>query len=368
MKILLVCGGLSKEEEISALTALKVYNCLKSSREFLPYLIYQDPEDLEFYGGSGVLNLANYQERKGFKKAKLERKKGRNYLRIGRRNYEFDLVFPLVHGANTEDGTMASYFTTRGFYTLATSIVSSALAQDKILFKEFLKQMKIKTVRSVAIEKEKYIKENYLIASHLKNLKFPFIIKPYNLGSSIGIRVVQSINELLGALEDTFKITERILIEEYLEEKDEIDIAVIKDREGNYIFSAPELITTKDNFYTYDDKYLKPDVTKECPAKLREEELEEIKDKCKRVYKKIGFSGVVRFDFLRSNNTIYLNEVNTIPGSYSSNLFAPLGISIKTLVLTYLEESMDRIKGVFTYNKKETRLRFQGLNALDKLK
>lgn len=368
MKILLVSGGLSLEEEISALTAIKVYNSLENSKEIQPLLIYQDPEDHEFYGGKGLFDLSNYPEKKGFKKVRLEKRNSRNYIRIGRKKTEFDLVFPLVHGANTEDGTMASYFITRGFYTLTSSLVSAALAQDKILFKEFLKQMKIKTVKSVGIAKNDYIKENYQIADHLKHLNFPFIIKPYNLGSSIGIRVVNSIKELQGALEETFKLTEKVLLEEYLSDKEEIDIAVIKDKNGNFIFSAAELITTPNSFYTYDAKYIRPDARKFCPAPLLEDELKKIKEKCERVYEKIGFSGVVRFDFLRSNDTIYLNEVNTIPGSYSANLFAPVGISVNSLILTFLEESMERLKANFTFNRNEKINTFKSLNAVEKLK
>ncbi len=347
MNIIIVCGGRSVEEQISIITAIKVYKSLLSSVEYHPYLVYQDPNDYCFYGGQGVLNIENYIDKKRFIKGEFKKKKGLSFFKQGHKKIYFDLVFPVVHGSNTEDGTMAAYFITQGFKTLTPPISASAIAQDKILFKDLVNSLNIKTARAKSLSFSKYKENDFDMKSFINELTFPLIIKPYDLGSSIGIELANSFDELKPALEKAFVNSSYVLIEEYFTQKEEINIAVIKDNQNKYHFSELErIIKDDDKIYSYEDKYTGGKTKKDCPYNASDEELNTIKDIVVTLYEKLKLSGVVRYDFIKSGDEIYINELNTIPGNYSINLFSPKGYSIKSLIDIYIESRLNFIQSL----------------------
>lgn len=347
MNIIIVCGGKSVEEQISIITAIKVYKSLLSSNEYHPYLVYQDPNDFNFYGGQGLLNLENYADKHRFKKGRFIKNKTVNYFKMGHKKIFFDIVFPVVHGANTEDGTMASFFITQGFPTLSPSLSASSICQDKILFKDLIKSMKIKTCKSKSLSYQEYQNDDFKIDKILSGLKYPLILKPYDLGSSIGIGFASSKEEINEELNKCFTYSDHLLIEEYVSNKEELNIALIKDEKDRYHFSNVERIKTlDDSYYSYEDKYLDGKIIKEVPYNPSENELNKLQDICISVYEKLKLSGVVRYDFIKSEDDIYLNEVNTIPGNYAINLYLGKGYSIKTLIDIYIKSNIKKIQEI----------------------
>jgi len=347
MNIIIVCGGKSVEEQISIITAIKVYKSLLSSADYHPYLVYQDPNDFNFYGGQGPLSLDNYADKKRFSKAYFKRNKNKYFLKVKSKKIYFDLILPIVHGAGAEDGTMAAYFITQGFPTLTPPISASALCQDKIILKDLLKQLKIKSTRAKYLSLNEFTNNLTDISEFIKSLKFPLIVKPYDLGSSIGISVATSSSELIKSLNDAFKYSDYAIIEEYIEDCEEVNIALIKDEKNQYHFSDLEKITPNHNsIYTYEDKYIHSGVKKVFPYKPEEKELKEIQDICIKLYDRLKLAGPVRYDFIKKNDQIYLNEVNTIPGNFASHLFLSKGYTIKALVDIYIKSCEERIKKI----------------------
>lgn len=342
MKIAIVCGGRSLESEISVVTALKIFDSLILDKNFKPLLVYQDYQTGVFYGGKGVHNLKNYSDKTGFKRGTFKRDRSGCYFKTGLKKEFFDLVFPVVHGAGTEDGTMAAYFQTLGIPTLAPSIAASAVLQDKILFKDLIKSYRVKALKSTSISYKDFIDQSFDLAKAVAPVGFPLIIKPAELGSSIGIEVANTASELVAALNNAFNFTDRVLLEKYLKDKREVNIALIEGLDGMH-FSLIEEVFSPSDFYTYDEKYLANKTHRTLPADITEDVEKKIKDAAERIYKHVGLSGVVRFDFFISGDEAIVNEVNTIPGSWASHLFLPQHIFISDLLKIYIDKSIEEI-------------------------
>lgn len=349
MKILLVTGGKSYEEKISVLTGIKVYHSLLASTSFQPILIYYDPNASKFYGGKNIDKLECYDNKEDFKEVKFLPD---NHIKIGFKKYSFDLIFPLVHGSNAEDGTMASFFQILNYPVLSLPIQAASIIQDKILFKDILNILNINTPKANFITFENYQKNAFNISKYLKDLTFPLIIKPYNLGSSIGINIADNINKLYQAIDEGFKYADKIIIEEYIQDAEEYNIALLKDT-NKIIFSAVEKIIKHPNqIYTYEDKYLNTSLKKEVPAKINEDTLKTIQNYAEKVYSYLGLYGPVRFDFLVKDQ-VYLNEANSIPGNLSENLFNHIKLTLVDVIKIYIETSSNLIKSRLILKEKE---------------
>ena len=275
---------------------------------------------------------------------------------------KIDVAFPIVHGKGVEDGSLEGYLESIGIPTVGPSILGAALGQDKIVMKQVLDSYKISNPAYTWFYDSEYLSNQDEIIKNIEKLKYPVIVKPANLGSSVGIKVVKNKTQLEVAIEEAIKYDNKILVEKVVENLKEVNCAVL----GNYEYQEASLIAlmkTKNDFLTYEDKYLSGSKkgTKgikgvkggnmstsefDIPAPITKELETEIKELAKKTFKALNLSGVARIDFLidSKNNKVYVNEPNTIPGSLSFYLFKPMGKEYKTLLDEMITLSIKQYK------------------------
>ena len=175
------------------------------------------------------------------------------------------------------------------------------------------------------MSEDKYLLDRSEVLHLIDDIGYPVIIKPSRLGSSIGIEVCQSEKEIDMCLKNAFKYDKKVLIERYFKIDKEVNIAVIEDK-GELILSNTEEPVFKDELLSFDDKYLKnaggfETIKRIVPARLDKEQFSQVSQIASKMYVALEMFGVVRFDFLVTDGVVYLNEVNTIPGSMANYLF-----------------------------------------------
>ena len=255
-----------------------------------------------------------------------------NYLR------KFDVVFPVMHGTNAEDGRMQGFLDLFNIKYVGCKTLSSTLLMDKAITKLILKSLDIPSVPF------KVIKDNYEICDLIENIKFPMIVKPSNGGSSIGISKVNNKKELIKAIKLARKYDDKLLVEKFINAR-ELEVAVLKDNK-NIICSNPGEIKSANEFYDYDAKYDNKASYTLIPNDLPEDILKKIKEYSLRLFKSLDCSGLSRIDFFydEENNALYLNEANTMPGfttiSMYPKLIESIGIEYKDLISILIDNSL----------------------------
>ncbi len=258
-----------------------------------------------------------------------------------------DVAVLVMHGKNGEDGTMASLMNLCQIPYTSSDMTSSALCLDKCLFKSFLKNCDLPVIDGISVDEQDFFTNTQNVLDTVeKTISFPCIIKPANLGSSIGIKVCNKRHDLANYIEFALKFDKKVLIEEYLTEIKEINVAVFKEND-QLIVSNFEQPISSDAILSFNNKYLQQGekggdfLRKKTQPKLPKKLLNELSDTAKTCYKKCGFKGVVRFDFiLDKNNNFYINEANSIPGSYANYLFVEKGINFKTLLNKLIDQAI----------------------------
>lgn len=360
LKIGIIFGGKSVEHDISILSFLQVYHAIdKNKYDVTAFYITKNNDILT---GDSLYELETYQTN-NFNKCKmitfikennllyyydLKRKRKIDYI---------DLFVPVLHGAGTEDGTISAYLDFLNIpYTSAKHPISSVF-QDKILTKAVLKELNIPTIPYISINKYTY--NHHHLPKLIENINFPIIIKPYNLGSSIGIKIVHSVEEATTHINEVFKLTDQIIIEKALTNYKEYNQAILKEI-SNYHTSLIEEVSSSNEILTFKDKYEQSNnetnqSNRIIPAIISEELSEEISTYTRKIYKTLHARGVIRIDYLYDvdNNQIYVNEINTIPGSYSFYLYDKLGISftelLNKLIKNALYEHKQKLKLLTTF-------------------
>lgn len=340
-KILVVFGGKSAEHDISIITGIQVLN--KVDREkFDVFPLYLSRKG-EMFFGKQLENLETYINfnEKAFKKATFLLGNKFLYLSKGKafkRAFEVGCVINCCHGLNGEDGTLQGLFELCGIPQTSPSVLSSAICMDKTIMKDVLRANRILTPNSVSFSMfDFYFNQEEIFEKIQNNLNFPnnpCFVKPANLGSSIGISKCKNFQELEEAVEVAGKFDERIIVEESIENAVEVNCAVLGDGEFQ-IASKIEYPISWGKFLSFDEKYLmrkNAENLSENQKKLNEEIEEKIKEIAKNAFKVFNCKGVVRIDFLVKENEIYLNELNTIPGSLAFYLFKEEGIDFKGLL------------------------------------
>lgn len=312
----IICGGNSLEREISILSGLKIYKELRKNDVYC-ILIEQDI-DHNFYL---IEEVDEYYHQNKKKKGYFIKKGNNNYFKIGFKKYYFEQVFLLVHGKNVEDGTLKSYFDNINIPCLSEDLYNGGIIQNKLFFKYFLSKSKISYIQYQKLYKYEY--QNKI--KELKNEKYPLIVKPSKLGSSIAINRVNNHEELIKALEEAFLYDDLVLIERYIERKKEYNIALL-GYQNEIEFSNIEEVNDNDSILSFYDKY---DYSKNNKKRIISPSIdfsieEKIKKTSRKIFEELNLCGIIRFDFIfdLDNNHLYINEVNLIPGSLSYYLFA----------------------------------------------
>lgn len=354
LSIGVIFGGNSLEHELSILTAIQAMDNIDKERyEVVPIYI---AKDLTVYSGGMLRYIDSYKDfnliNRYAKKVNLINKGGKFILQttgLFKREYkEIHLAFPMVHGKNTEDGGIIGYLETLGIPFVGSDIYASSACQDKVFTKQILEANELSITDYVHFTDNDYRMDKEEIFKKIDKLSYPLIVKPARLGSSIGIELVNRKEELESSIEKVMQNDDRILVEEYIKDRKEFNMAVLLSK-GKLIGSVIEEII-KDEPCSYYDKYRKDDDSDDTykriyPANISKALTEEIEKTSKKAYKALSLSGVARIDYIYDNKKkkLYINEINTIPNFFSHHLFEDKNIDYRELLGIMIKESIDKI-------------------------
>jgi len=343
----IIIGGKSVEHEVSIITGLQTFDNIDKSI-YEPRIIYIQ-KDGKWYIGNSLHDINNYKAKQfegayevlpGFRDGKLmlyphpEIKQG-----LFGKKYDtalIDVVFPAVHGTNVEDGALHGMFQMNGVPCAFGSVLSSAVGMDKVVMKQVFQSNNLPVVDYAWFYRSEFEANRDEILNEIVKIGYPLIVKPANLGSSVGINKAKNYDELLVSIEVAMNYDRKIIVEKCLEDVREINCAVM-GYENNLVASLCEEPVGWKEFLTYEDKYVnkKKDSSeskRRIPADLPEEITNNIKNYAKASFKAVDCCGNARIDFLYDGNNIFVNEINTIPGSIAFYLWEGMNISFTDLI------------------------------------
>ena len=319
MKIAVFYGGKSVEHDISIITALQTMKAIPKEHSFIPVYIKPNGKMVTADNLTDERIYLDYERNVKNEKDVVLYSGGLATVKKKKINIiNIECALLCCHGHGGEDGSLQGALEISQIPYTSCDCYSSVLCMDKGISKLVLESNGIPSLAGVYFNKCRYAQEkNDVILEIEKKVSFPCIIKPSTLGSSVGIDICEEGNMLEEKLENAFNYDDKILVEKYLSNAREFCCAVIKNS-TNYIASNVVEVS-KSKIYTFEEKYLKE---KSSPNNTISPKLEEqIKSYAKSSYKVLGCSGVVRVDFLYENGKLYVNELNSIPGSLSFNMF-----------------------------------------------
>ena len=357
LKVGILFGGKSAEHEISIRSAANIIEAIdKDKHEVL--LLGIDKKG-KWLAGQSAENLllenisSNMENQKEDLLAFVPGKAGNNLVDLNNSGSVsgLDVVFPVLHGPMGEDGTVQGMLKLADIPFVGSGVLGSAVGMDKDVMKRLFRDSDIPVGGFEVVYSHDFDRINYEKIAN--NLGLPLFIKPANLGSSVGIHMVSSREEFDSALEDAFRFDNKLIIEEYIKGR-EIECAVL----GNEFpaASVPGEIVTRHDFYSYEAKYLdEKGAELKIPADLPEDITEKIRNLSIRSFKAVCCSGMARVDcFLRDDDKIFINEVNTIPGFTSISMYPMLwdasGIPYSELIDRLIKLAIER-------HEKESQLR-----------
>lgn len=233
-------------------------------------------------------------------------------LLVGTDEVNFDVVFPVLHGPFGEDGTIQGVFEIAGVPYVGCGVLASAVAMDKDVTKRLATEAGIPVVPWVRVTRRDFEDDAAdEIARVVDEIGFPAFVKPANLGSSVGVSVVESEAELKEAILTALDHDDKVLVEPAIRGR-EIEVAVL---DGPRVSLAGEIFVTS-GFYDYDAKYNDPTSRFEAPAVLTEPEMDVVRSYAAEAFEALGCTGLARVDFFfeERGRGFLLNEVNTMPG------------------------------------------------------
>lgn len=354
VRVGVIFGGESVEHEVSIISAIQAMNKMNQDKyDIIPIYI---TKDREWYTGDMLKDIEVYQDLSLIKKyahnVVLYCKKGRFVLQtksfIKRVVNEIDIAFPIVHGTNVEDGVLQGYLQSIGIPFVGSNVYGSVVGQDKAYMKDVWASWDIPMTKYVWFYDADFKKDSEEIVNKVKKLKFPVIVKPATTGSSVGISVCDDEEKLIDGISEAIQYDSKIVVEEVVKNLKEVNIAVM----GNYEYqkvSEIEEVLSDNKFLTFNDKYIgggkkgklkggkfgakssskgMASANRKLPANLSKEMREEVESIAVKAFKALGSSGNSRIDFLidSENNKVYINEINSIPGSLAFYLWDAKGI------------------------------------------
>lgn len=354
-------GGRSVEHEISVISASQAMHAINREKyNVIPVYISKQGK---WYTGEKLFDIANYRDmntlvknceevfmRPEFGDYNLYRAKTKLF---GSNIYAaIDVVIPALHGTNGEDGIFEGVLETIGIPYAGCNTVSSANGMDKITMKMILKECGIPVVDYVWFtDKQWYKQKDALIEKIESQVGYPVIVKPANLGSSVGISRATNRESLIESIETAEKYSARIIVEDMVENLKEINCSVLGDCNDYQTSTLEEPIKTGE-FLSYEDKYMGGTKSakgmqasqKRIPADLSKELTERIQFLAGETFRVLSCHGVSRVDFMVDDDTqnVYVNEINTIPGSLSFYLWEATGIPFDRLMDNLIQLALKR--------------------------
>ena len=258
---------------------------------------------------------------------------------------QVDVVFPILHGPMGEDGTMQGLLKLAGIPYVGADVLGSAIGMDKDVQKRLLRDAGIRVARFVMLWRGHF--DPAAGAEAASGLGYPLFVKPANLGSSVGIAKVHNPAELQSAVDEAFRFDNKVILEETIIGR-EIECSVLGNEQPMASIPGEILVGGAHEFYTYEAKYLdERGAELAIPARLEPAMIEEIRGLAVRVYETLCIEGFARVDFfLRPNDELVVNEINTIPGfttiSMFPRLWAATGLSYADLIDRLIELALSR--------------------------
>lgn len=347
-KVAVLFGGNSCENEISILTGVFTLNVLDGTKyDVIPVYIHTDGG---IYTAESMRDISTFREGRyaGFQRVFFDG--GNLYALYGAKKKvkclgKIDGAINCCHGGLGEGGGVSALMEWNGIPLASPGVLPSAVFMDKCATKKMLRALHIPIVDYLCIHETDYIKRGaFMIKSVESRLKYPVVVKPSKLGSSIGIGVAHNEEQLKTALDVAFTLDRQVLVEKYLEDKKDVNCAVCR-LHGEVCVAEPET-SFGAGVYSFEEKYVKreKDSKRVGVDGLNEDIAHRIKAYAKSVYKRTGMSGVVRMDFLLSGEDVYLCEVNTVPGSLAYYFFCERIFEAKTFFADLIDEAIANAK------------------------
>lgn len=357
--VIVMFGGVSCEHDISVITGVQTLLRLDRLKyRALPVYLHTDGR---WYSGERLREIAYYRkfspEDRGIYEVCLRNGSSALY-RCGRRKqkpvFDIDCAVLCNHGLNGEDGSLQGLLQLHGIPYTSCGVFGSALGMDKAFGKMFFAAQGIRQAEYAVCKKADFSADPVGAAAALiEKPGLPLIVKPANLGSSIGIGMARSEKELLEALEVGFRYDLKVIAEKALTDFIEVNCSAVRYR-GKIMVSELEQPAVWQDFLTFEDKYEGRKVGKsgkQGDVTLPAEVVRRVREITYRIYDLLDLSGVVRADFMVTGDEVYFNELNTIPGSLAFYLWEKKGIPFENLLDIMIEEAvaLHRERASLTY-------------------
>jgi D-alanine-D-alanine ligase len=357
-------GGRSTEHEISVISASQAMAAIDRGRyDVTPIYITKQGR---WYTGDALLDVRNYRD-----PASLLKKCTEVYMRPVYGDYniypaklsgffggggkpvgKLDVVIPVLHGSNGEDGIFEGVLETIGIPFAGCNTLSSANGMDKITMKMILQASGVPVVPYLWFtDKQWFGQREQLIGRIESELGYPVIVKPSNLGSSVGIGRAMNREQLIDRIDDAERYSSRIIVEHMVEQLQEINCSVLGNAD-EYQTSVLEEPIKSGEILSYEDKYMggtkgakgMQAAQKRIPAELPADVTERIQFLAGETFRVLGCHGVSRVDVIvdRADGNIYVNEINTIPGSLSFYLWEATGLTFAGLMDKLVQLAVQR--------------------------
>lgn len=340
--VAILFGGKSVEHQISINSAKNIFEYIDKEK-YDPVLIGISPQ------GRWYLKTSVDGDFKGKDELYLilDAENGGFYSPRTGDSFKPDMIFPILHGTDGEDGSIQGLLKVINIPFVGTSVLGSALSMSKLYTKRLLEAEGIPVSKYFAFD---YHERKKIVFDEIANaLGVPFMAKAANLGSSVGVHKVKSPEELEHAVADAFTFDSTVILEKFIPGR-ELECAVIGNEDPKASAPGEIIVGGNHEFYTYDAKYLDPKAaTLKIPAELDEQTVEKIQSISIKSFKALKCEDFARIDlFLLENGALIINEINTIPGFTNSSMFPMMwkeqGLSFTNLITKLIELSYKRFE------------------------
>ncbi len=346
-KVAVLFGGRSVEHEVSIITGIQAF-CALNRDKYDPIPVYIS-KDNRFYTGEALGKIESYRDMKTCLASATQvllvpSENGVDMVRYPAKKFgnnlvdSFEVALPAVHGTNVEDGTLMGMLEMLNVPYAACDVMSSAIGMDKYLMKAALNHVGVPVLPALSFSEREYAENSDSVADRIEaGIGYPVIVKPVNLGSSVGISRADCREKLLASLDDAFGFASKILVERAITPLREINCSVLGNPDVARASVCEEPIGS-DEILSFRDKYLSgekgtkssgmSDLKRRCPADIPEDMTKTIQELAVKTFRTLGCTGVARIDFLNNPETgeLWVNEINTIPGSLSFYLWEASGV------------------------------------------
>ncbi|MCL2019244.1 MAG: D-alanine--D-alanine ligase [Oscillospiraceae bacterium] len=354
IKLAVFFGGKSVEHEVSVITALQAVRSLNPDKyEVIP--VYIDKNNC-MYTGVMTGRIESYSDIAMLKRQSIRVVPVRDGERVFLVKYpgglgrkiisEIDIAFPMGHGTNVEDGVLQGLLQFLGIPYVGCDVLSASCGMSKYTQKVLLKNEGIPVLDCIRIKSADVFSDSEKVLKLIEEkISFPAVIKPNNLGSSVGIKIARSQAEAEDALEHASLFSGELIAEPVVSNLREFNVSVLGDRDEAEASECEEPIAAEE-ILSYRDKYENnakgkdgktsglASLSRKIPADIPPELREKIRGIAIRAFQALGCSGVARIDFLYDNKSgeLFFNEINTLPGSLSFYLWEPTGLKYPDLL------------------------------------